>query len=290
MSQNIFVMGLGNMGAALAKTLLGKGYPVTVWNRTESKATPLLDAGATLAHAIADGIAANEVILVCLNNYEASRRGLSTCSDLTGKTLIQLTTGSTHEASNLQDWVTQRGGRYLDGAILAYPSGIGSPGCALLVAGYEAAWSSAQDVVLTLGPASQYLGDNITAPATLDFAVIFPTVTLMLAVVQSIHALEGTGVSIETYADMIAPIFGSAGHSIKALAHSIALNDFSQTEASLAVWQAALENTSNSFRPGPKNLDLVDAVSQILSEAVAGGAGSQNLAATIQYMRDSPQK
>ena len=134
------------------------------------------------------------------------------------------------------------------------------------------------------------MGDNITAPATLDFAVIFPTVTLMLAVVQSIHALEGTGVSIETYADMIAPIFGSAGHSIKALAHSIALNDFSQTEASLAVWQAALENASNSFRPGPKNLDLVDAVSQILSGAVAGGAGSQNLAATIQYMRDSPQK
>ena len=41
MSQNIFVMGLGNMGAALAKTLLGKGYPVTVWNRTESKLTPL---------------------------------------------------------------------------------------------------------------------------------------------------------------------------------------------------------------------------------------------------------
>ena len=86
-----------------------------------------------------------------------------------------------------------------------------APRCALLVAGHEAAWSSAQDVVLTLGPASQYLGDNITAPATLDFAVIFPTVTLMLAVVQSIHALEGTGVSTETYADMIAPIIWQCG-------------------------------------------------------------------------------
>lgn len=289
MSQNIFVMGLGNMGAALAKTLLEKGYSVTVWNRTESKATALLKTGATLAKSITEGIAANEVILVCLNNYDDSRSCLSACSDLTGKTLIQLTTGSTHDARNLQDWTTQRGGQYLDGAILAYPSGIGSPRSALLIAGHEAAWSSAQAVVLTLGPASQYLGDNVTAPATLDFAVIFPTVTLMLAVVQSIHALEGTGVSTETYADMISPLFGGVGSSIKALAHCIAQNDFSQTEASLAVWQAALDNASNSFRPGPKNLDLVDAVSQILSGAVEHGYGSLNLAAAIEYMRRSPQ-
>jgi 3-hydroxyisobutyrate dehydrogenase-like beta-hydroxyacid dehydrogenase len=290
MSQNVFVIGLGNMGAALAGTLLDKGYAITVWNRTESRATALVDAGATLAKSIAEGIIANEVILVCLNNYEDSRNCLSACSDLTDKTLIQLTTGSTKEASDLQAWATQLGGRYLDGAILAYPSGIGSPNCTLLIAGQEAAWSSAQDIILSLGPTSQYLGDKVTAPATLDFAIIFPTVTLMLAVVQSIHALEGTGVSAEAYADMVSPLFGSAGKGIKELANNIALNDFSQTEASLAVWQAALENASKSFRPGPKNLDLVDAVSQILSGAVEHGYGNQNLAAAIEHMRRTPQR
>ena len=290
MSQNVFVIGLGNMGAALAGTLLDKGYAITVWNRTESRATALVDAGATLAKSIAEGIIANEVILVCLNNYEDSRNCLSACSDLTDKTLIQLTTGSTKEASDLQAWANQLGGRYLDGAILAYPSGIGSPSCTLLIAGQEAAWSSAQDIILSLGPTSQYLGDKVTAPATLDFAIIFPTVTLMLAVVQSIHALEGTGVSAEAYADMVSPLFGSAGKGIKELANNIALNDFSQTEASLAVWQAALENASKSFRPGPKNLDLVDAVSQILSGAVEHGYGNQNLAAAIEHMRRTPQR
>jgi 3-hydroxyisobutyrate dehydrogenase-like beta-hydroxyacid dehydrogenase len=290
MSQNIFVIGLGNMGSALASTLLEKGCPVTVWNRTDSRATALVEAGATLAKSITEGITANEVILVCLNNYEDSKNCLSACSDLTDKTLIQLTTGSTKDASDLQTWATQLGGLYLDGAILAYPSGIGSASCTLLVAGQASAWSLAEDVILSLGPASQYLGDNIAAPATLDFAVIFPTVTLMLAVVQSIHALEGTGVSAETYADMISPLFGSTGKGIKELAQNIALNDFSQTEASLAVWQAALENAANSFRPGPKNLDLVDAVSKILSGAVERGYGNQNLAAAIEHMRRSPQK
>ena len=290
MAQKIFVIGLGHMGMALAKTLLDTGYSLTIWNRTASKATALVDAGATLATSISNGITANNIILVCLNNYEDSLACLSACPNLTGKTLIQLTTGATHEASNLQDWVTQRGGRYLDGAILAYPSGIGSPSCALLIAGDEAAWTSSQTVILALGPASQYLGQTVTAPATLDFAVIFPTVTLMLAVVQSIHALEGSGISAETYADMISPLFGSAGKGIKELVSNIAQNDFSQTEASLGVWQAALENASNSFRPGPKNLDLVDAVSEILSGAVEQGFGNQNLAAAIEYMRRAPQK
>ena len=83
MSQNVFVIGLGNMGTALAGTLLEKGYALTVWNRTESRATALVEAGARLAKSIAEGITANEVILVCLNNYDDSRNCLRACSDLT---------------------------------------------------------------------------------------------------------------------------------------------------------------------------------------------------------------
>jgi len=42
-------IGLGNMGAAIAANLLKAGHEVTVWNRSVSKARPLIDAGATLA-------------------------------------------------------------------------------------------------------------------------------------------------------------------------------------------------------------------------------------------------
>lgn len=45
----IACLGLGAMGSRMAKRLLQAGFPVTVWNRTESNAKPLIEAGATLA-------------------------------------------------------------------------------------------------------------------------------------------------------------------------------------------------------------------------------------------------
>ena len=45
----VSVIGLGAMGSALARTLLGHGYRVTVWNRTSAKAEPLVRDGAVLA-------------------------------------------------------------------------------------------------------------------------------------------------------------------------------------------------------------------------------------------------
>ena len=48
-SKSVAMIGLGNMGSALAEALLANGYKLTVWNRTTSKAAPLGEAGAEVA-------------------------------------------------------------------------------------------------------------------------------------------------------------------------------------------------------------------------------------------------
>lgn len=55
----VTVLGLGNMGFALAAALLDRGHPVTVWNRSPHKAVPLTDRGASLAATPAEAIAAS---------------------------------------------------------------------------------------------------------------------------------------------------------------------------------------------------------------------------------------
>ncbi len=287
MSENIFVVGLGNMGAALAKTLLDSNYKVTVWNRTASKAESLVKEGALLAESVAEGTAANDLVVICLGTYEDSLAVLNQCTDLSGKTLIQLTTASADDARDMQNWVQQKGGLYLDGAILAFPSGVGSPECMLIMAGTEAAWLAGEVVVRTLGPASQYMGDNVAAPAALDFALIFPGLTLMMSVIQGIHALEGTGVSAETYAAIVGPVIGSYGPLINDMMAKIESQEFSDTEASLGVWQAAIEHAAGSFRGKGKNLEFVDAVNSLLVNATAKGHGAEDLTAVIKYMRQS---
>ena len=48
MDKRIGWIGLGRMGEAMAKRLIKAGHPVSVWNRTASKAAPLAEYGATI--------------------------------------------------------------------------------------------------------------------------------------------------------------------------------------------------------------------------------------------------
>lgn len=66
----VSVIGLGNMGVALAGAFLKAGYPTTVWNRSGGKAEGLVAKGASPAHTLASAIAASEVIVVCVSTYD----------------------------------------------------------------------------------------------------------------------------------------------------------------------------------------------------------------------------
>jgi len=42
-------IGLGKMGAPMAKNMIKAGFPLTVWNRTQEKTKELAELGATVA-------------------------------------------------------------------------------------------------------------------------------------------------------------------------------------------------------------------------------------------------
>ena len=55
-------------------------------------------------------------------SYDDTKSLLEDCGDLSGKTLIQLTTASAPETREMETWTIQNGGSYLDGAIMGFPS------------------------------------------------------------------------------------------------------------------------------------------------------------------------
>jgi 3-hydroxyisobutyrate dehydrogenase-like beta-hydroxyacid dehydrogenase len=57
-------LGTGRMGAAMARRLLGAGAELAVWNRTRSKAEPLLADGAVVLGSLAELAAAADVVFV----------------------------------------------------------------------------------------------------------------------------------------------------------------------------------------------------------------------------------
>lgn len=64
--EKIAFLGLGHMGAAMARRLLDAGHPLTVWNRTAAKAEPLVAAGATLAASPAEAVRDADVVITML--------------------------------------------------------------------------------------------------------------------------------------------------------------------------------------------------------------------------------
>ena len=73
MAQRVAILGLGTMGIGMAKNLLKAGFPLTVYNRTRSKAEPLADLGATIADTPKDAARDADVILSMLADDSASR-------------------------------------------------------------------------------------------------------------------------------------------------------------------------------------------------------------------------
>jgi 3-hydroxyisobutyrate dehydrogenase len=68
----VTVLGTGGMGAPIARNLLAAGFPVTVWNRTESRAVALVEDGATLASSPLAAAADAGVVLTMLTDGEAT--------------------------------------------------------------------------------------------------------------------------------------------------------------------------------------------------------------------------
>jgi 3-hydroxyisobutyrate dehydrogenase len=65
------IAGTGKMGSAIARRLLSLGHEVTVWNRTQERAQPLLKEGAKWAATPAAVAAASEAVITILTDTKA---------------------------------------------------------------------------------------------------------------------------------------------------------------------------------------------------------------------------
>jgi NAD binding domain of 6-phosphogluconate dehydrogenase len=125
--RTVTVLGLGRMGLALAQALACAGYDLTVWNRTESRSAPLRELDVALAGSVESACASSEVVVVSVTDYAATREMLGEIgSVLEGHTLIQLSSGTPSEARAMAGWAAAQGIDYVDGAIVGFPSAIGT--------------------------------------------------------------------------------------------------------------------------------------------------------------------
>ncbi|MEV4441143.1 NAD(P)-binding domain-containing protein, partial [Streptomyces sp. NPDC049577] len=124
--QPVTVIGLGPMGRAMVQAFLTNGHEVTVWNRTAARADDLVALGARRAATAEEALAANELVVLSLTDYDAMYAVLEPAADaLAGRVLVNLSSDTPEKARAAARWAEGHGARYLTGGVQTPPSGIG---------------------------------------------------------------------------------------------------------------------------------------------------------------------
>ncbi|MGW2397582.1 imine reductase family protein [Kitasatospora sp. NPDC001664] len=169
---NVTVLGLGNLGQALAATLLTAGHSVTVWNRSPEKAAKLVEQGAVRAGSAAEAVAAAELVVVALLDYPTVHGVLEPLAEeLAGRTVANLTSGTPEQARAFAAWAERSGVRYLDGAVMAVPQTVGTPEAFLFYSGSPEAYREHHELLVLLGE-PRHLGEDPGLALLQDVALL----------------------------------------------------------------------------------------------------------------------
>jgi 3-hydroxyisobutyrate dehydrogenase len=162
--KRIAFLGLGRMGSAMASRLLGRGYDVTVYNRTAERARPLVDAGAKLARTAREACANAEAV-VAMTADDASSRAMwlggdgALAAGLAPQALaIECSTLSHEWVLALAREVAQRGLRYVDAPVTGLPPAAAAGELTLLVGAANADLDAARPLLDSLATRVLHFG------------------------------------------------------------------------------------------------------------------------------------
>jgi 3-hydroxyisobutyrate dehydrogenase-like beta-hydroxyacid dehydrogenase len=288
MKREASVIGLGTMGATLARLLLQAGYRVTVWNRTPAKADALARQGALIAPSAAAALGASPVSVMCVYDYKAAhaifnQKNLDDA--LLGRVLVHLSTGSPREARDMEAWARKHGAEYLDGAIQAAPAQMGKPDTPILLSGAESAFRKSESLLKVLGGNLTYLGADAGAAAAMDAATLSYVYGAMLGFIHGARVCEAEGFRVDKYGDIVAAISPSFGEFFRHEGKVIQSGDFAVSESPLKISVEATARLEELARASGINSDFPAFVSDVFQRAAGAGLGDEEAAALIKVFR-----
>jgi len=156
----VTLIGLGPMGQAMTRTLLAAGHPVTVWNRTPARAAGVVGDGAVLAANPAEAVAAGELVILSLTDYQAMYDVLgAAAASLAGRTVVNLSSDTPERTRSAADWVAEHGGTFLTGGVMVPAPMVGTDQAYVYYSGSSAAFELHRGALSVIG-APRFLGED----------------------------------------------------------------------------------------------------------------------------------
>ncbi|WP_280233461.1 NAD(P)-dependent oxidoreductase [Nocardia cyriacigeorgica] len=287
----VTVIGLGSMGSALAEAFIGAGHPTTVWNRTAGKAGPLVDKGAVAAPAVQEAVTASPLVIVCLSTYDATIDTLEHAgTELAGRTLVTLNTGTPDGARRMADWASGRGARFLDGAIKNVPMAVGKPDTLLYYSGNKAVFTEHEATLRVLGGDTVHLGEEPDLAALYEMAVGGVLLPSLLAFFQGSAYVTARGLQAGTLVRYTAKWLEMIISALPHLAEQIDTGDYTvPIGATVGIFAEALAEESHYGQREHVDVSWRAPIHHILNRAIADGHRDDSISALVEVLRKPEQ-
>jgi 3-hydroxyisobutyrate dehydrogenase-like beta-hydroxyacid dehydrogenase len=203
------LIGLGNMGTAIAERLLAAGHDLSVYNRSAEKAERLGAAGATVFATAGELAAAVDVVLTSLADDEALEAVASdvAAAAAPGTLLVDLSTVSPAASARVAELADAASLLYLRAPVSGNPSVVEAGNLTFIASGPKEALERAEPTLLAIGRTIHEVGEGEQA-RVVKLAINLVIGGLAELMAEALVLSEASGVSraalLETMGDSAA--------------------------------------------------------------------------------------
>jgi 3-hydroxyisobutyrate dehydrogenase-like beta-hydroxyacid dehydrogenase len=278
------VLGLGEMGRALASALIDAGHPTTVWNRSPAKAEPLAERGATVAATVEAAVMAGPLVVACLFDHGSVHQVLDPVApNLRGRAVVNVTSTTPNQARELADWAARHGAGYLDGGIMAVPEMIGGPGSAVLYSGSEPVFEKHRAVLDRWGQ-STYFGRDAGMASLYDLAMLAAMYVMIAGFMHGAAMVGSEGVPARAFATRAAPFLAAMTGALTRYAATIDATDYIGEGQQSLEFSDLTRIVTASVEQGV-SAEVLAPVHEMIQRQIAAGHGKQGFARIFEELR-----
>jgi len=225
MTQKVGFVGLGAMGLPMAANLLAAGFHLTVYNRTASKADPLVAKGAHRA-ARAGDVAHPGAIVVSMLADDAALKALVTGPDALAEHLapdgihISMSTVSPATTRELAEYHARAGSVMVAAPVFGRPDAAQAKQLRICVSGSADAKAKVKPILEAMGQIASDFGENAGAANVVKLAGNFMIAAALEAMGEAVAMMRKSGVDARAALEMFgetlfaAPVYQGYGPAI----------------------------------------------------------------------------
>jgi 3-hydroxyisobutyrate dehydrogenase-like beta-hydroxyacid dehydrogenase len=278
------LIGLGNMGTAMAERLLDAGYELVVFNRTPEKAEPLAARGAAVAATYADLLERVDVVVTSLADDAALEAVASAVVEAArpGVVLVDVSTVSPNASARVASLAEAAGVPYLRAPVSGNPSVVRAGNLTFMVSGPREVLEAVEDVIRAIGPTVHYVGDAEQA-RVVKLAINTMIAVLVQAMSETVLLGEASGVSREA----ILEVMGSSAVGapvVKYKSGPLLHDDYSATFTT-ALMEKDIDLALDAAEAAGVELPLAREMKQHLRATIEDGYGDDDFLALFQHLR-----